>query len=337
VLFLAAIGIFVFNFAVELRYAVESSIDSQLDANLTAVRLAQAEILAAQKGGKENRFTIIFVGDVMLSRGVAAQIKRHNDQSFPFLKIADALKGANIVFGNLEGPISARGKNQGSEYSFRANPEVIQGLVFAGFDVISLANNHIWDWGADALQDTTHFLRDAGIGTVGAGSNEKEANAPFVANLGGTKVAFLAYTNLLPESLRAWDNRPGVSDFDIGAIKRKIRSLRDDGDIVVVSLHWGEEYAEKPSNAQREIAHELVDAGTDMIIGYHPHVIQEVEEYGDGWIAYSLGNFVFDQNFSEETVQGLLIRVNVEAGKVESFSPEKITISDTFQPLEAGE
>ena len=125
-----------------------------------------------------NAFTLLFVGDIMLSRSVGAVMRKENDFAHPFRLVADTLRKADIAFGNLEGPISVRGEKQGSIYSFRADPRVAEGLTLAGFDVLSLANNHSMDWGRDALQDTRTTLEDNDIKPVGAGMDERQANEP---------------------------------------------------------------------------------------------------------------------------------------------------------------
>ncbi len=282
----------------------------------------------------EEPVTLLFVGDMMLTRGVGVSIWKNGggDPRYPFLLVASTTVGVDLVVGNLEGPISARGVNVGSIYSFRHPPERVEGLAFAGFDVVSLANNHIWDYGRAALEDTLLTLRDAGIAPVGAGRNFDEANAPYIADIKGTRIAFLSYTNLYPESLWATENRPGISNPDLQNLKSKILNLKSEVDILVILFHWGDEYQPKSHPREQALAHELIDAGADLIVGHHPHVVQEIENYGGKYIAYSLGNFVFDQNFSEETMRGLILKVKVKNKKIESVEPIAIQISPDFQP-----
>lgn len=304
------------------------------DISIRATALIQARI-----GGKPpapfvhpEDLKIVFVGDIMLARAIGNFIDSARDPSYPFSKTAAFIKEANLAFGNLEGPISSRGRNQGSVYSFRANPKVIQRLDSAGFDILSLANNHIWDWGRDALDDTVMLLKGNGIQGIGAGLNYREANQPLIVHLGGTRIAFLAYTNLYPRTLEATETKSGVSSFEPELIKRAIFEAHDSADIVVVSLHWGNEYEIGANELQKKLAREFVNAGADIIIGHHPHVVQEVEHYKNGFIAYSLGNFVFDQNFSEDTKQGLIAEVRVKNNKIFEVRSLKVKFSDTFQP-----
>lgn len=281
---------------------------------------------------------LIFVGDVMLSRVIGQKMETKNDFTFPFLNVAEELEKYDIAFGNLETPISERGVNQGSIYSFRSNPKVIEGLLFAGFDIVSLANNHIWDWGPEALEDTIKHLEAAKILTVGAGRNEKEANKPIIIKKNGTTFAFLAFTNLMPEGLEAKDDHPGLSHKNIEHIVNTIKNTKEKADIVIVSFHWGEEYMPNANDAQRALAHQMIEAGADLVIGHHPHVVQEVERYvpenseREGWIAYSLGNFIFDQNFSPETMEGLALSVTVKGMKIHQVEEKRVKINQQFQP-----
>ena len=366
---------YIFNF-------YEKAVASNLQTKLLSLQLNEAERLI--KFSQEKPITLLFVGDIMLSRGVANQIEKHQDYDWPFLKISTTTQEADLTFGNLEGPISSRGENQGSMYSFRTSPELVEGLKFAGFDILSLANNHIWDYGKEALEDTIAMLKHSGIETIGAGENYEKANAPVIIDFNSTlrgstssqirevepRIAFLAYTNLYPKSLEATENSAGISSFELEKVKTDIQELKalKLADIIIVSFHWGEEYQDRSNPSQQEIAHSLIDAGADLIIGHHPHVIQEVEEYLSspialegqgppspkasarrGWAAYSLGNFVFDQNFSKETTEGLMLKVIVknsaqggslpvrQAGasggkKISEVLPIKIKINSAFQP-----
>src|SRR3989344_4240990 len=257
-------------------------------------------------------YTILFVGDIMLDRGVEFmnQTRGTGSPYYPFEKAAEVLRAADLTIGNLEGPISNKGTRVGSIYSFRMDPRYIEGLTFAGFDVLSLANNHMWDYGREALIDTADRLRAAGIGTAGAGRNFNEANAAHIEALPeGTTIAFLSYTNLYPKNLGAEIESPGISNPDVSIIKERISELRPNVDLIVLLWHWGEEYQTRSHPREQAIAHELIDAGADLIVGHHPHTPQEIEEYNGKYIAYSLGNFIFDQNFSEETSRGLMLKV----------------------------
>ena len=275
--------------------------------------------------------SMIFVGDIMLSRSVGDTMAVKNDYLWPFRNIAEYLNSADITFANLETPISSRGKNVGSIYSFRSDPKSIEGLTYAGFDVLSVANNHAWDWGHDAFVDTLYHLASAGIEYVGGGHNEYETHAGVIKKVGDTKVGFLAYTNLLPKSLSAVDGRAGVAVLDELQMIEDIKIMKNRAELVVVSFHWGEEYKPIHNSLQEQIAHQAIDAGADLIIGHHPHVVQDIQQYKGKYIVYSLGNFVFDQNWSTETMKGLSVRVWLKNNMIDRIEQIPIHISKQYQ------
>ncbi len=299
-----------------------------------------SEIILPEK----KTISVVLVGDIMLNRGVEYMMKTegNGDFRFPFSKIAKDLKKADILFGNLEGPISDKGIKVGSIYSFRAEPKVIEGLTFAGFDVISLANNHAFDYGREALEDTFLRLKTAGVDYVGAGFNEGEAYSPIIKEVNGStgspqaKIGFLAYTNLGPESWKAGEKNSGIawiSEKEINKIKEDIKNTKEKADILIVSLHSGEEYSAQPTQFQIEFSKMAIDAGSDIVVGHHPHVVQPNEKYGNGYIFYSFGNFVFDQSFSEETMRGEILEILIKDGKINELIPKKIKLNNYFQPV----
>jgi poly-gamma-glutamate synthesis protein (capsule biosynthesis protein) len=278
------------------------------------------------------RTVLLFGGDVMLSRNIGQLMEERGDWHYPFALIADTLRDADIMVVNLEGPISLRGKNVGSQYSFRADPRAGEALRFAGVDVVSLANNHMYDWGPEALLDTLALLDDVGIAHAGAGRDYAEAHAPAIIISNGIRFAFLSYTNLVPRSLTTVSSTPAIAWADPGVIAEDIRAARSGGaDAVIVLLHFGEEYELKHNAFQESLAKSVIDAGAALVVGHHPHVPQEIERYGSGYIAYSLGNLVFDQNF-RDTKQGLLLRAEIKNGEVVNVTPIPIAFNETYQP-----
>lgn len=283
------------------------------------------------EGLDNNSATMFFVGDIMLSRSVGALMQRKADYNFPFIKIANIISKADISFANLENPVSLGGVNTGSKYSFRADPKIIQGLVYAGFDVVNIANNHIWDYGREAFQDTLKHIKDAELNYIGGGSNFEEAHAGTTKDVKGTKVSFLGYTDLISSQVSATKELAGISFLNLDQMVKDIKEAKNKSDLVVVSFHWGEEYQTKHNQKQEETAKTAIDAGASLVIGHHPHVVQEVEQYKDGWIAYSLGNFIFDQNFSWETTHGLALEVVIINKKIDKVIKKEITISEQYQ------
>jgi poly-gamma-glutamate capsule biosynthesis protein CapA/YwtB (metallophosphatase superfamily) len=289
-------------------------------------------------GNDTDAITMLFTGDIMLDRGVEFYINQHNDWKWPFLRIADTLRKADLVFGNLESVISDKGQNLGSIYSFRADPKTLEGLTFAGFDVLSVANNHSLDYGLQAFEDSASRLKKAGIIPVGIElfSAIAENNSQLeIREVKETKVGFLAYTDAGSPLWRATQTTPGVAwvdQYTIEEFQNAIRAAKQQSDILVVSVHFGEEYQTQPSEIQKLIAQSAVDAGANIVIGHHPHVVQPVERYKKGWIAYGLGNFVFDQGFSKETTEGLLLEVMVQDKKITRVVHRSIYLNSEFQP-----
>ncbi|HCB35840.1 MAG TPA: capsular biosynthesis protein [Candidatus Taylorbacteria bacterium] len=275
---------------------------------------------------------MLFAGDIMLSRKIGGIMKEKGDYRFHFLKIASTTLRADISFANLESPLSSRGTKSGSAYSFRAEPMAVEGLTFAGFDVLSVANNHLFDYGEKALRDTLSILSENDIAAIGAGETFQDAHAPRVMKVGRTRIAFLAYSNLSVPFLGRASSSPAIASFDDEILRGDIARAREIADTVVVSLHWGEEYETKHNAGQTRVARLLVDAGANIVIGHHPHVVQEIERYNGGLIAYSLGNFIFDQNFSEETGKGLVLLVTLSEGRVADVTAQEVMFTRDYQP-----
>ncbi|MBI2642004.1 MAG: CapA family protein, partial [Candidatus Wildermuthbacteria bacterium] len=176
---------------------------------------SHAPLTTQRQETDEEQITLLFVGDIMLDRGVEYYIEKNgSDWRFPFLNIADFLKKADLVFANLESVISDKGEKQGSIYSFRADPQALEGLVFAGFDVLSVTNNHSLDYGMDALLDSISRVEGAGIATLGAGTNKEAAQKLFIKEIQGTKIGMLAYTNTGSPSWEVGDSTFGVAWVD---------------------------------------------------------------------------------------------------------------------------
>jgi len=237
--------------------------------------------------------TLTAVGDIMLNRGVERYL-RTKGYAYPFQHVKDALQGSDLIFGNLELPLSPRGTPHPTKRlgfpAFRADPRAVEGLLAAGFNVLSLANNHILDYGEEALLDTIGVLRANGIHPVGAGRNIREARTPAFLQIRGVKVAFLAYCSFYEASA----HQAGTAPFEPELMVEDIRAARQAADVVVVSLHFGIEYSPCPLPRHRAIVHRLVNAGAALILGHHPHLLQGIERYRNSLIAYSLGDFVFD-------------------------------------------
>ncbi len=281
---------------------------------------------------EEEIYTLLFSGDIMLDRGVKHMVEKHGeDYTFPFLKIKDYLE-ADILFGNLESMISDRGRNIGSIYSFRADIASIEGLKYAGFDIVSLANNHTLDWDKPAFEQTMELLTENNILYTGAGFSEEEAHSPTVIKLGDTTIGFLGYTEFLYPYAFTKGDVSGVTLFNEENMKRDIEKAKEEVDFLIVTFHCGDEYQKEPNQKQRTWSESAIDYGADLIIGHHPHVTQPVEVYKEKYIAYSLGNFIFDQYFSEETMKGFLFEVKMQDGEIIEASKIHYRLNEFYQP-----
>ena len=240
------------------------------------------------------------VGDIMLDRSLGAAI-RNGSIDYPFEYVKDELLSADLTIGNLESAIGDTGEPANKSYTFQAPPEAGASLANAGFDLLSLANNHALDFGQDALLQGISLLQDAGIHAVGAGADAKEARSPIIIESKGVRFAFLSYVNVPVEgsgfdtkSWAAGPSSPGLNWADQTNIVDDVQNASETSDIVIVLLHSGYEYVEQPSPAQSAAAKQAIDAGADLVIGHHAHVLQGIEFYNGGVIVYGLGNFAFE-------------------------------------------
>lgn len=274
------------------------------------------------------------VGDISYSRGVGRVIKKQNDIIYPFQKVRDYLKKADLVFGNLETPITPGREILDFEMVFRSDPGTGRALKQAGFSILSLANNHTLDFGVKGLEDTINFLESVGIKYVGAGKNKEEAYRPVYIEKKGIKFAFLAYSDskIVPAHYEASGDRAGTAFIGANHIEKAIKEAKKESDFVIVSMHSGIEYAEGPNENQINFAHAVIDAGADLIIGHHPHVIQLLEKYKGKFIFYSLGNFVFDQPQRQETKEGLTVKIYFTKEGINRISPLPVVMENLAQP-----
>lgn len=275
---------------------------------------------------KPPSWSLLALGDIMLSenRNAGRAMAKHGSQ-YPFAHMASITRKATLTVANLECPISTTGwPLPGKGITFRAKPQALEALTYAGIDLVSLANNHILDYNEDALLETIAFLKEQKIGSVGAGKNWQEATAPLWRTVAGQKVAFFAATEMADlffsysyrRSFRATEKSPGVAALELPWLEAAIRQVRSQADLVVVSLHWGIENSSYITPQQRTLARALIDAGADLILGHHPHVLQGLEFYKGRLIAYSLANCIFDQN-DEANKEGMLLTLQYSGSKLQ--------------------
>ena len=282
--------------------------------------------------------TIAAVGDIMLDRSLGARLRAEGPGTlFDDARLAEILSTADIALANLESPISTHGSPSDKSYAFRAPPVAAEALALAGFDGVALANNHALDYGPQALLETASLLARHGVHSAGSGANSDEALAPFFLERNGLRIAVVSLVDAPPEGTfnRAnWDalrDRPGVAWADIDSVTKAVTAAAADTDIVIAMLHFGNEYASAPVASQRTLARAAIDAGALLVVGSHPHVLQEVEEYGNGLIAYSLGNFVFD-GFEGDANNTAILHVTVSPERILEWRLLPATIDWTGRP-----
>jgi len=278
--------------------------------------------------------TLIAVGDIMLGRTVEEKIHKYQDYTYPFQETYQVTTTGDVVFGNLEAPLIDGPTVPAYNMVFRTDPQVTEGLTLGGFNVLSLANNHMKNYGDEGINKTIEQLETSDIKHVGAGSNAAGAREPAIVEVDEIKFGFLAYTDssFTPASYEATDHRSGSPFMDIEQLIGDINTLKEKIDVIVVSMHAGNEYAPKPTQKQIDFAHAAIDNGAALVIGHHPHVLQPMEQYNDGYIIYSLGNFIFDQMWSETTRQGIIAKITFTDELIENVEFIPIKIYDYSQP-----
>lgn len=237
--------------------------------------------------------TLIATGDYGVVREVNYKTVTYNDFNWAVEDFAPLLKSSDITLINLEGPIIYNCPIQHSGFTFCGDYRHVQGLNYAGIDVVNVANNHAGNYGIDGVNQTKEILNDNNI--LISGVENKNIVYKRVKNI---NFAFLGYNDI--------GSQVGISGADILQIKRDIIEAKKNADVVVVSFHWGVEYTTEITNRQVELAHNAVDNGADLIIGNHSHWIQPMEIYKNKLIMFAHGNFIFDQMWSEETKEGII-------------------------------
>jgi len=257
-------------------------------------------------------------GDIMLGRGVNNKMIAHGDYSYPYKGLHDELQAADFRVANLECTITDLVKPPSDPFTFYflSAKKAVEGLAYAGFNAITIANNHAGGTGAGSRADHDSFfdmlgtLRANNIAVCGGGNNLAEARAPIVTTVKGTRIALLGYhdnTVVTPQGPMARDASWGLAPANPATLPEDIAAARAKADLVIPYFHWGIEYTKVPHKRQQQVARAAIDAGADMVLGNHPHWTQGIEEYKGKLIIYSMGNFVFDQDWSRPTLEGMLI------------------------------
>jgi poly-gamma-glutamate capsule biosynthesis protein CapA/YwtB (metallophosphatase superfamily) len=308
-------------------------------------------------------WTLVAGGDILLDRGVARTVKidgRGADFPFnggtatitvqckdcsalgwdlPYTRrtgnagaMRELLRNASLAIANFENPAPDNYTYHTSGTRFSADPRLIDGLMNAGIDYVSLANNHIRDAGGQGILDTIQNLDDRGIAHSGAGKNVTAAHRPAIMKVGKVKVAILGY-DTIARYYGAGTDTPGSAQLTAAGVRKDVRAARRAGaDVVIVFPHWGTEYKAHPFDGQQRLARACIDAGADMVIGNHAHWAGAMEVYEGKPIWYALGNFVFDQTWSEPTMEGITLELTFQGKKLEQVRIRPHIILDRSQP-----
>ena len=278
--------------------------------------------------------SLVFGGDVMLSRVVGQKMAKYKDFAWPFQKLKDLLSQADLAVINLESPFTLDSKSYvvpTGSFSFNADPRALAGLEAAGVDLVALANNHFANQGQKGMRDTFKLLEQKNIAYAGAGADLTAAHAGTILDKNGIRFGFLDYGYPV-DSSNAGTDRPGIANMDLASARTDVQRMKGQADLVIVLIHDGVEYTNLPTSHQKEFARAMIDAGADLIVGHHPHWVQQVEIYENKPIIYSLGNLVFDQMWSQETREGALVKVELSGRNIRQLEFIPIIINDYGQP-----
>lgn len=289
----------------------------QSDRDFSDEKIPREESDDAEEIASDGHLRTLAFGDMMLGRYVRTLMNKYG-MDYIFSKIKPDknsewfYESSDFVFGNFEGPINGKGSSGGTSMVFSFNEDSAKFLKEYGFNILSITNNHALDQGWSGREKTVKAFNDADLGWCGHPSEEEEGSVYYGENgmrvkkdyssggffTKGEKVAFVCLQDV-------------TSRLNLENAKTLIKDAKENADFVIVSIHWGVEYSHKPNKTQVDYGHAFVDAGADFVIGHHPHVVQSFEEYNGKFIFYSLGNFVFDQYWSNDTQEELAIGIDL--------------------------
>jgi poly-gamma-glutamate synthesis protein (capsule biosynthesis protein) len=314
-----------------------------------------------------------------------------SDPATMFAGVRGALARADLCFGQLETAVTDRGvRSPHARLAMRTPPQAAAAIAAAGFDVMSFAGNHCLDWGEEGFADTLTHMAEAKVKLAGAGVNIEAARTPVFATCGAARIAFLAYSSILPENYWAERDRPGSAPMrahtryemiepdqpgtppriitephgdDLAALTRDVTAAKRSADIVALSMHWGIHMTPVViADYQKQVAHAAIDAGADIVLGHHPHILKGVEFYRGAAIVYSMGNFAIEQPqafdpaivqapsfkhllslhpdrqpsslylLPEDTRKSMIVEIRIRGGRIDSVSALPVWIDDRSTP-----
>ncbi len=259
--------------------------------------------------GQSREVVILGSGDTMMGSW-AEEIISDSGYAYPFQRLQNEISGADIFFTNLEAPFGTTGAAFDKRFTFRVKPALVNVLLQGGVNLVSLANNHTMDYGADCLRETIEVLKKNNIKYAGAGFNLKEARKSTIIEVKGKRIGFFSYSLTFPEEFWATDTSAGACFPYESFVFADVEALKQTVDFVIVACHWGAELKEQPKPYQIKFGHRLIDSGADLILGHHPHIVQGIENYKGKYIVYSLGNFIFG-SYSESARDSFLFRLTL--------------------------
>ncbi len=298
-----------------------------------------AELAKALEAAPPSPVRVVATGDIIPARCVYDRQRAAGDYRQAFRPTADYLRAADLTLGSLDASLSDAGEPFGCTrtLSLLAPARSVEGLVYAGLDVVTVATNHAKDCGTNpcgdqAFLDTLANLRAAGIEPVGGGVDLAEARRPAVVTAGGVSFAVLGYDDIAASVYGATETSPGTAPLDGDTLAEDVAAALDRADVVIVMPHWGSEYTALPSERQQELARQAIAAGATLVVGNHAHVVQAVEWSDGGFVAYGLGNFIFDQDWSLETQQGVVLEATFQGPRLVGVRLHPVHIHDMHQP-----
>ncbi len=318
----------------ELWLTWDAGLGSGLRDAINAFATAQG-YWSDQMASLGNPVNVTVAGDIIFGRTVHSRMVQYDDFARPLRKVAPRLRDADLTIANLECSMSDNTEKPDDPFTFMftTNAAAVEGLVLAGIDGVSLANNHSMNFGALGLSDTLAGLAANKITAFGGGMNLSEARKPGLFTAKGVSFAFLGYDGITAEDYGAGPNWPGTCPLQMDLVLEDLaRAKQGNPDFIIPYFHWSEEYVSVPSALMRRIAHQAIDNGAAMVLGSHPHWVQGTEWYKGKPILYSLGNFVFDQEWSEETKQGMFAEIVIRNKKIARVRLVPVLIEDYNQP-----
>lgn len=257
---------------------------------------------------KEQVIHFTFVGDVM-NAGRVATVVEEQGYDYPYEHVRERFNRDDVTIANLETPLTTGGVPvTDMPFVYKSNPKMAKAMKKAGIDVVNVANNHILDQGEEGMFDTFAALNEAEISYMGAGKNSTDAYSPAIMEKKGVKIAIFGFSRFIPKTSWVAGSKPGVAaTYDSTRAVQEITKVRDKVDLIIVVPHWGVEKEDQPVEHQKQLAKAYIDAGADLIVGGHPHVLQGIESYKDKWIIYSMGNFIFTRATEPKTWETMML------------------------------